>query len=171
MRSSSHCRRADRYACAVQTARRAPIKRLEQLELWGYAGGPAAPDREMLTCRTAGGHRRAHRLYRSHQGRPPRPRPVLMIALLTVVLGVGMAAVVTPRAGIVLDASVSAAAPGTPCRAPATPGATVTPAAAPPASSSTTAPGPATSATATPCPSAVAVAPAAARTGTPRRYA
>ena len=131
-----------------------------------------------MSYRRGRSYRRADRLDRSHQERPPRARPALMICLLAVVLGVGMAAVITPHIRTVLDASVSAAAPANPCPDPASaaagatsavaggastapgPAATVTPAAAPPAGSSTTMSARATSATVTPCPSATATAPA-----------
>src|SRR5262249_5129647 len=91
---------------------------------WLFAPNVApqnAPDRELLTMsyRRGRSYRRADRLYRSHEQRPPRARPALMIGLLAVVLGVGMAAVITPRIRTVLDASASTAAPANPCGGPA----------------------------------------------------
>ena len=72
-----------------------------------------------MSYRRGRSYRRADRLYRSHEQRPPWTRPALMIGLLAVVLGVGMAAMITPHVRTVLDASVSAAAPANHCRNPA----------------------------------------------------
>src|SRR5262249_46628298 len=77
-----------------------------------------ATDRELLTMsyRRGRSYGRADRRYRSHEQRPRRARPALMIGLLMVVLAAGMAAVTMPRVRTVLDASVSAAAPASHCR-------------------------------------------------------
>ena len=55
-----------------------------------------------MSYRRGRSYRRAARLYRNHEERPPRARPALMMGLLALVLGVGMAAVITPHIRTVL---------------------------------------------------------------------
>ena len=117
-----------------------------------------------MSYRRGRSYRRADRLYRSHEERPPRARPALMIGLLAVVLAAGMAAVIMPRVRTVLDASVSAAAPASLCRNSAAAG-SATSASAPAVAGATSAG--ADSASAAPAPTAT-VTPAAAAPAGPR---
>src|SRR5690242_19989849 len=71
---------------------------------WRPGNAPRQRDTDM-SYRRGRSYRRAARLYRSHEERSPRARPALMIGFLAVVLGVGMAAVLTPRVRTVLEAS------------------------------------------------------------------